>query len=62
MGDLYSRNYLQTFLNLNIFNPFKYIYLIESFLVAKIENKIFIKFDKIILFSKNEVKNHYQSI
>lgn len=56
MGDLYSRNYLQTFLNLNIFNPFKYIYLIESFLVAKIENKIFIKFDKIILFSKNEVK------
>ena len=56
MGDLYSDNYFQTFCNLNVLNPLKYIYLIESFLVKKIENSIFINFDKIILFSNNEVK------
>ena len=55
MGDLYSSNYLQTFKNLNFFNLFKFIYLLESFLVKKIENKIFEKFDRIILFSKNEI-------
>ena len=31
MGDLYSSNYSQTYKNLNIFNPFRYIYLLESF-------------------------------
>ena len=56
MGDLYSRNYLQTFFNLSVVNPFKYIYLLESFLVKKIERKIFLKFDKIILYSKSEIK------
>jgi hypothetical protein len=56
MGDLYSSNYYQTFYNLNLFNPLKYIYLLESFLVKRIENQIFLYFDKIILFSKNEVK------
>lgn len=55
MGDLYSSNYLQTFTNLNFFNIFKFIYLLESFLVKKIENKIFEKFDRIILFSRNEI-------
>jgi hypothetical protein len=55
MGDLYSKNYLQTFYNLKILNPFKYIYLLESFLITKIEKRIFKKFDKIIMFSKNEV-------
>ena len=55
MGDLYSSNYLQTFKNLNFFNILKFIYLLESFLVKKIENKIFDKFDRIILFSKNEI-------
>ena len=56
MGDLYSKNYKQTFKNLNFFNPLKYIYYLEYILVKKIENKIFYKFDKIILFSKNEIK------
>tara|TARA_B100000902_G_scaffold16267_1_gene19451 strand:- start:4132 stop:5265 length:1134 start_codon:yes stop_codon:yes gene_type:complete len=56
MGDLYSSNYYQTFKNLNIFNPLKYIYFLESLLVKKLERKIFTDFDKIILFSKNEIK------
>ena len=56
MGDLYSQNYLQTFYNLNIYNPLKYIYLLESFLIKKMEQKIFKNFSKIILFSKDEIK------
>ena len=56
MGDLYSENYLQTFNNLNIFNPLKYIYLLESILITKTEKKVFSNFDKVTLFSKNEVK------
>lgn len=56
MGDLYSDNYYQTFCNLNLFNPLKYIYLLESFLLKRMENKIFLSFNKIILFSKYEVK------
>ena len=56
MGDLYSSNYIQTYKNLNIFNPLRYIYLFESFFVKKAETQIFLDFDKIILFSKNEIK------
>lgn len=56
MGDLYSNNYKQTFYNLNFLNPVKYIYFLESLLSKKIEAKIFTDFDKIILFSKNEIK------
>ena len=56
MGDLYSNNYLQTFDNLSLFNPLKYVYFLESILVKKIEISIFTKFDKIILFSKDEIK------
>jgi len=56
MGDLYSKNYNQTFCSLSIFNPFKYIYGLESLLVKNMEKKIFINFDKIILFSKSEIK------
>ena len=56
LGDLYSENYLQTFKKLNFLNPLKYIYYFESLLVKKMEKKILSKFDKIILFSKNEVK------
>ena len=55
MGDLYSKNYLQTFNNLSFLNPLRYIYLLESFLIKKIESKIFLNFDRIILFSKSEV-------
>ena len=54
MGDIYSENYLQTFKYLKFFNPLKYIYLLESYLAKKIEEKILFNFDKIILFSKIE--------
>ena len=37
MGDLYSSNYEQTYNNLNIFNPLKYIYFLESLLVKNLE-------------------------
>ena len=56
MGDLYSHNYFQTFCNLSLLNPLKYIYYIESVLVKKLEKNIFTNCDKIILFSKNEIK------
>ena len=56
MGDLYSNNYKQTFHNLNFLNPLKYVYFLEGLLIKKIETKIFKDFDKIILFSKNEIK------
>ena len=56
MGDLYSDNYLQTYNNLSFFNIFRFIYLFESFLVRNKENSLFNSFDKIILFSKNEIK------
>ena len=55
MGDLYSDNYEQTFNNLNFFNIFRFVYLLESFLVRRVEDLIFNSFDRIILFSKNEI-------
>ena len=57
MGDLYSDNYLQTFKYLNIFSPLKYIYFLESIIIKNIEEKIFSSFDKVLLFSKKEVKS-----
>ncbi len=56
MGDLYSNNYEQTFYSLNFLNPLKYVYFLESLLIKNIEKKIFTDFDKIILFSRNEIK------
>ena len=56
MGDLYSDNYKQTFDNLSLLNPLKYIYYLESILVNKLEKEIFKNFDKIVLFSKIEIK------
>ena len=56
MGDLYSNNYRQTSNTLNVFNPLKYIYFLETYFIKKIEKKIFLNFDKIILFLKNEIK------
>jgi len=55
MGDLYSDNYKQTFNNLSFFNIFRFVYLLESFFVKRVENLIFNSFDKIILFSKSEI-------
>ena len=57
MGDLYSSNYLQTSKSKNIFNPLKYIYLLEGMLIKKYEILCFKKFDKIYLFSKKEIKS-----
>ena len=56
MGDLYSENYKQTYKYLSFLNPMKYIYFLESIFVKRVENKIFSIFDKVLLFSKNEVK------
>ncbi len=55
MGDLYSRNYNQMYKKLFFLNPLKIIYLIESLLIKKYENFCFDKFNKILLFSKNEI-------
>lgn len=55
MGDLYSDNYKQTFKNLNFLNFFRFVYLVESFLIRRIEDMAFNSFDKVILFSKNEI-------
>ena len=56
IGDLYSSNYIQTYKNLNLWNPLKYIYLLESLFIKKAETQTFLDFDKVILFSKNEIK------
>jgi len=56
MGDLYSENYSQTYKNLSIINPLFYFYFLESFFLKNYEKKIFNTFDKIILYSKKEVK------
>ena len=55
MGDLYSRNYKQMYKKLLFLNPLKIIYLIESLLIKKYEDFCFDKFNKILLFSKNEI-------
>ena len=57
MGDLYSRNYNQMCKQLFFLNPLKIIYLIESLLIRKYENFCFNKFNKILLFSKNEINS-----
>ena len=55
MGDLYSKNYYQTFKELSFINPLKIIYLIESILVKKYENYCFKTADRSLLFSKKEI-------
>ena len=55
MGDLYSKNYYQTFKELSFINPLKIIYFIESILVKKYENYCFKAADKTLLFSKKEI-------
>ena len=57
MGDLYSDNYLQTFKYLNILNPLKYIYFLESIIVKNIEEKNFLHpLIKIYYFQKKKIK------
>ncbi len=55
MGDLYSKNYKQSYKKSFFLNPTKIIYFIESLLVKKYENFCFNNFDKILLFSKKEI-------
>jgi len=56
MTDLLSLRYEQTFKQLSYFNPNKYIYLLEKYLVKKYEKKYSKFFNKIIFVSKEDVK------
>lgn len=55
MTDLMSNNYVQTKKHLKLYNPFYYLYLIESFLISRYEKYCFKLFDKIILVSKKDI-------
>jgi glycosyltransferase involved in cell wall biosynthesis len=55
MTDLMSLNFKKIYKAMPFYNPLKYIYLTESFLIKKYENNIYKKFDKIILISKNDL-------
>jgi len=58
--DLLSSNYKQTVMQLSIFNPLKYIYFIENFLIYNYENKVFKKFNYVVFVSSkdsNKAKN-----
>jgi glycosyltransferase involved in cell wall biosynthesis len=55
MTDLMSLNFKKIYKAMPFYNPLKYIYLTESFLIKKYENNICKKFDKIILISKNDL-------
>tara|TARA_Y100001970_G_scaffold291468_1_gene428713 strand:+ start:11281 stop:12432 length:1152 start_codon:yes stop_codon:yes gene_type:complete len=57
MTDLISKNYNQIINSISIFNPLKYIYLFEKILVKRYENYCEDYFDKIVLASKNDIKN-----
>ena len=55
MGDLYSKNYYQTFKELSFVNPLKIIYFFESILVKKFENYCLKTADTTLLFSRKEI-------
>ena len=55
MTDLMSLNFKKIYKALSLYNPIKYLYFVESFLIKKYENAICKKFDKIILISKNDL-------
>ena len=52
--DLPSLNYHQLINQLSIFNPIRYIYILEKFLVYRYEKKVSEKFHKIIFVSKKD--------
>ena len=54
MTDLPSLNYQQLINQLSIFNPLKYIYAIEKFLVYRYEEKISNKFNNIVFVSNKD--------
>ena len=55
MTDLMSLNFKKIYRAMPFYNPLKYIYFTESFLIKKYENNICKKFNKIILISKNDL-------
>ena len=55
MGDLYSKNYYQTYKELSFINPLKIIYFFESVLVKSYENYCLKTADQTLLFSKKEI-------
>ena len=54
MTDLPSLNYKQLINQLSIFNPLKYVYIIEKFLVSKYEKKVSERFHNIIFVSNKD--------
>jgi len=55
MTDLISYNYGQIIKELPFFNPLKYIYLFENFLLQKYEKKVSNSFDKVVFISEKEL-------
>ena len=55
MGDLFSKNYYQTYKQLSFLNPLKIIYFFESILVRNYENYCLKTADTTLLFSKREI-------
>lgn len=56
MTDLLSKNYLQLFNRLNFFNPKKYLYLLEQFILKRYEKNAVNWFDHVILVSSEDAK------
>jgi len=56
MTDLLSLNYKQTFSQMSILNPLKYIYFFENILVKKYEKKVSKLFDSFVFVSKEDLK------
>ena len=55
MTDLVSLNFKKIYKAMPFYNPLKYLYFIECFLIKKYENNISKKFNDIILISKNDL-------
>ena len=55
MTDLISSNYAQVIKELSFFNPLKYMYLFEKFLLQKYEKKVSNSFDKTIFVTEKEL-------
>ena len=57
MGDITSDNYIQTSKRIFFLNPLRIIYFVDSILLKRYENFCFNNFQKILLFSKNEINS-----
>ncbi len=55
MGDLMSKNYMQTSARYFFFSPIRIVYYLESLLVKRYESFCFKRFTKILLLSKKEM-------